>query len=66
MAIPIHSSPELTGLSAQMFEEEMEKHVARGPLSAEEIEMLRKVEEKSRIMREKLAQRRASKQNPTF
>ncbi|MCD8385595.1 MAG: hypothetical protein LUD17_01755 [Bacteroidales bacterium] len=61
MAIAIHTSPELSGLSAQIFEEEMEKHVPREPLSAEDIAMLRKVEEKSRILKEKLLRRHGLK-----
>lgn len=55
MAIAIHTSPELTGRTAELFVEEAENRpTTRIPLTTEQKRMLRMVEEKGRVLREKI------------
>lgn len=55
MAIAIHTSPELTGRTAELFVQEAENRpTTRIPLTQEQKDMLRMVEEKGRALREKI------------
>ena len=55
MAIAIHTSPELSGRTAELFIEAAENRpTTRIPLTEEQKNMLRMVEEKGRVLREKI------------
>ena len=55
MAIAIHTSPELSGRTAELFIEETENRpTTRIPLTREQKNMLRMVEENGRALREKI------------
>lgn len=55
MAIAIHTSPELSGRTAELFIEAADNRpTTRTPLTREQKQMLRMVEERGRALREKL------------
>lgn len=61
MAIEIHTSPEIWGESAEIFEREMANHVPRKPMSAERKAQIAAAEERGRRLYEKLKRQHAAR-----